>query len=45
MCGVENFEFIVNKGVQVSPDNSSAMTALRFLLLKFNTLQTKIIKL
>ena len=44
-CGIENFEFIVSERVQVNPDNSRAMSALTFLLLKLNTLQTKIAKL
>ena len=44
-CGIENFEFIVSERVQVNPDNSRAMSALTFLLLKLNTLQTKIVKL
>ena len=44
-CGIENFEFIVSEQVQVNPDNSQAMSALTFLLLKLNTLQTKIVKL
>ena len=44
-CGIENFEFIVSKQVQVNPDNSRAMSALTFLLFKLNTLKTKIVKL
>ena len=39
--GIENFEFIVSKRVQVNPDNSRAMKALTFLLFKLNTLQKK----
>ena len=35
---IENFEFIVSERVQVNPDNSRAMSALTFLLLKLNTL-------
>ena len=42
-CGIENFEFIVSERVQVNPDNSRAMSALTFLLLKLNTLQAKIV--
>ena len=33
--------FIVSEQVQVNPDNSRAMSALTFLLVKLNTLQTK----
>ena len=39
--GIENFEFIVSEQVQVNPDNSRAMSALKFLLFKLNTLQKK----
>ena len=38
---IENFEFIVSETVQVNPDNSRAISALRFLLLKLNTPQKK----
>ena len=44
-CGIENFEFVISERVQINPDNSRAMSALTFLLLKLNTLQSKIIKL
>ena len=37
-----NFSFIVSELVQVNPDNSRAMSALTFLLFKFNTLQANI---
>ena len=37
-CGIEHFEFIVSERVQVNFDNSQAMSALTFLLLKLNTL-------
>ena len=40
-----NILFIVGERVQVNPDISRAMSALTFLLLKLNTLQTKIVKL
>ena len=43
-CGIENFEFIVGERVQVNADNSRAMNALTFLLIKLNTLQTKIVE-
>ena len=42
---IENFEFIVSERVQVNPDNSQAMSALTFLLLKLNALQIKTVKL
>ena len=41
---VFKIEFIVSERVQVNPDNSRAISALTFLLSKFNTLQTKIVK-
>ena len=41
---LKNFEFIVSERVHVNPDNSRAMSALTFLLLKLNTLQAKIVK-
>ena len=41
---LKNFEFIVSERVQVNRDNSRAMSALTFLLFKFNTLQAKIVK-
>ena len=41
---LKNFEFIVSERVQVNPDNSRAMSALTFLLIKLNTLQAKIVK-
>ena len=44
-CGIENFEFIVSERVQLNPDNSRAMGVLTFLLFKFHTLQTEIVKL
>ena len=44
-CGIEDFEFIVTERVQVNPDNSTAMSALTFLLFKLNTLQTEMVKL
>ena len=44
-CGIENFEFIVSERMQANPDNSRAMSTLRFLLFKLNTLETKIVKL
>ena len=40
-CGIENFEFIVSKRVQVNPNNSQAMSLLTFLLFKLNRLQKK----
>ena len=42
-CGIEHFEFIVSEQVQVNPDNSRAMSALTFLLLKLNTLHKEIV--
>ena len=36
---------IVSKQVQVNPDNSRGTSALTYLLLKLNTLRTKIVKL
>ena len=42
-CGIENFEFIVSERVQLSPDNSRAMSVLTFLIFKLNTLQTEIV--
>ena len=38
-CGIENLEFVVSERVQVSPDNSHAMSASACLLFKLNTLQ------
>ena len=38
------FDFIISERVQVNPDNSRAMSALTFLLLKLNKLQAKIVK-
>ena len=40
-CGIENFEFIVSERVKVNPGNSLAMSAIKFLLFKLNTLQKK----
>ena len=40
-AGIENLEFIVSEGVQVNPHNWRAMSALTFLFIKLNTLQTK----
>ena len=41
---LKNFKFIVGERVQVNPDNSRAISALTFLLFKWNTLQAKIVK-
>ena len=35
-CGIENFECIVSKRVQVNPNNSRAMSVLTLLLFKEN---------
>ena len=45
IIGIYLHEFIVSERVQLNPDNSRAMSVLKFLLFKLNTLQTEIVKL